>query len=379
GQLGVEGAEEAGRNHVHIGEGGRAGGGEEVGPLELGRERLELGERHLVVDGGGVAAGDVIHRALRQGGLDAQDGGGFGGGLGGGVAEQGEHLGHVGLVLPAQGDGFGVGLEIVVAVGEAQSALVGFSDDLVGVLEVLVGAEAEGDVGAIHLQAGDLGGELGGGLDAGEQIELGLEGLGAGGIDRGLVHAGGVVVADLLGDGVFLGGVGAGVLENLVKGFAVALDQLGEGAPLDLIVGDGMLRHPGAASVLVEVLAGIGGGINGREIGAGGLGRGRGRTTAGGEEEGGSEERGGEAELHDGKRIALEARPCFGPWGATQGKQAGSAETPGAASRAGTSATCCCPRCLQRRKCCPAGPESRWSKWDNQSRGQCPRVITTSS
>src|SRR6185437_4940080 len=83
-----------------------------------------------------------------------------------------------------------------------------------------------------------------------------------------------------------------------------AIDQLGEGAPLDLIVGDGMLRHPGAASVLVEVLAGIGGGINGREIGAGGLGRGRGRTTAGGEEEGGSEERGGEAELHDGKRIA---------------------------------------------------------------------------
>src|SRR6185437_3875655 len=124
GQLGVEGAEEAGRNHVHVGEGGRAGGGEEVGPLELGRERFELGERHLVVDGVGVAAGDVIHRALRQCGLDAQDGGGFGGGLGGGVAEEGEHFLDVGDVLLAQRNGFGVGLEVVVAIGKAQSALV---------------------------------------------------------------------------------------------------------------------------------------------------------------------------------------------------------------------------------------------------------------
>ena len=64
----------------------------------------------------------------------------------------------------------------------------------------------------------------------GSASSSGCNGLGAELLDRGLIHARGVVVADLLGDGVAVLGR-RGLLQNAAQVFQIVLVQLAVNAP----------------------------------------------------------------------------------------------------------------------------------------------------
>ncbi len=197
-----------------------------------------------------------------------------------------EHLRHVCHVLVAQLHGLLVLLEVVVALGQAQAGLDGGRDDHGGVLAVFLGAEVEEHVRAHRLQAADLGAQARHVLDRVDPGELGRNGSEAVGLDRRLVHAGAVEVAELalLGSGG-RGFVGGQPLEDRVQVLQVALPQLVEGSPARAVRGDRVLLQPAAVGVLVEIHAGLGAGVHvgddqGPRARGGGLwrgGRGRGR------------------------------------------------------------------------------------------------------
>ncbi len=99
--------------------------------------------RHLVVKELGIATLHLGQRSFCQSGLNPQNGLGCGGRDRRRIAQQLKHLldvDHVGL---AEFRGFRIRLEIVVAVGKAQAALIDLRDDLGGVFEILVRLEVE--------------------------------------------------------------------------------------------------------------------------------------------------------------------------------------------------------------------------------------------
>ena len=138
--------EEAGRADVQRRERGHADLGEIDLPVELGGELLQFRAGHLVVESFGVAPFDPRHGTLGQRGFDAHHGLRFGGSGLGLVAEELEHFLHVRQVGFAQFDRLGVVLSVVVAVGQAESALIGVGDDLIGVVGVLDGFKTEQDI-----------------------------------------------------------------------------------------------------------------------------------------------------------------------------------------------------------------------------------------
>ena len=145
----------------------------------------------------------TVREALGEGGLKGEDVFGVDGGLGGGFAGEGEHEGDVGDVLVADLLILVAGAGVVVALGETEAALADVGDLPGGVFEVERGRVAEEDVDAVALElAGEIG-EAGLG-DAVDLVEQGLDGGEALLFDDSGVHAGGVVVADLL----LVGGAG---------------------------------------------------------------------------------------------------------------------------------------------------------------------------
>ena len=87
-----------------------------------------------------------------EAGLDGHHGVGIFGGLRFGFSGEDKHFVDVVDVLLTLLYGFGVGAEVVVALRQAQSASAVKGDDLVGIGEVLVGAEIEKGVDADGVQ-----------------------------------------------------------------------------------------------------------------------------------------------------------------------------------------------------------------------------------
>ena len=220
--------------------GGRGGGGEVLVPAESGAERRQFLPADLVVDLLGIAPRNQVERTLGQGGFDLHHRGGIGLGLAGLLAGQLQHALDVRHVFLAQLDGLGVVLQVVVAVGKAQAALIELRDHRVGVFEVLAGAELEQRPDANGVQVGDFFGDLRLVLEVADAVQFRLERREASGVDSLFVHAGGVVIADLLGGGVAIGGGLGGVFQDLVQDLAVPFGQLTEASPHGLVRGDGI-------------------------------------------------------------------------------------------------------------------------------------------
>jgi hypothetical protein len=226
---------------------------------------LELGHGLRMVDGGWVAALGVGHGGFGEPGLEGEDVFRVDGGLVCGLAGEDEHLGDEVDVLVAELLVLVAGAGVVVALGKAEAALIEGSDLPGCVLEVLHLAEGEEDVDAHALEfAGEVGESgLGGAIDLTEQ---GLDGSEAFLVDERGVEAGGVVVADLLLVG---GTAGRGLLvlgEDAAELLVVDVVEDVELVDAALVGGDGVVGGEAAAGELVEVLAGVGGGVDGGEI-----------------------------------------------------------------------------------------------------------------
>src|ERR1700686_5509490 len=104
------------------------------------------------------------------------------------------------------------------------------------------------------------------GIQGLDDVQSGLDGLDSVTVYVIFVHAGGVIVADLLIDGGAIGRRPRSVLEDLAFDLEVALTEFIEAAPARLVGWDGVLRVPGAARVLIEVRAGAHVGVHGAEI-----------------------------------------------------------------------------------------------------------------
>ncbi len=159
----------------------------------------------------------------------------------------------------------GAGTRVVVAVWQAEPALVERGNLLGGVLEVLLLAEAEENANPHALQLACKIGQAGF-ADAVDLAHQALDRFQVLLIDEVGVHAGRVVVADLL----LVGGAarrGHRVLRQDGAKF-LRVDVLEDGKLVDfrLVGGNGVVRRKVAAGELVEVGAGIGFGVHGGRV-----------------------------------------------------------------------------------------------------------------
>ena len=108
----------------------------------------------------GIAARDAVERSLGERRLESHHNVGVRLRLVGLVAGQLEHLLQVRDVLMPDLDGCGIVLQVIIAVGKAEAALVELRDHGGGILEVLPRAEIEQRARAAAVKARDFGGEL---------------------------------------------------------------------------------------------------------------------------------------------------------------------------------------------------------------------------
>ena len=224
--------------------------------LLVGIAEFHLGE------GGFGERGFDLHDGLRRG---------FRGG--GGVAEQFEDARHVLQVFGAGLFALGVGLGVVIAIGEAEAAGCGEGNDLFGVGEILVGAEAEDGIAArgLEVEARQDGRQVLQGGDAGDGVQGGFEGRGTGFFDGGFVHAGAEEIADLLFAGGAGGGGLGGLLEDAPEELEIFLREFAVDVPARLVGRNGIQLVPVAAGVAPEIDAGVHGAIDERGLQAGGV------------------------------------------------------------------------------------------------------------
>ena len=179
-----------------------------------------------------------------------------------GFAQELEHLLHVRQVVRAYFRRPGVVFQVVVAIGEPESALVGFGDIDVRVLVIRTGRETEQSGDVLQVQARELLGDGGLGGECVDAIEVGLQRFRSEFFDGRLIHAGGVEIADLLFVRRALGIADGGLFEDVLKNGAIAVVDQRQDSPAGLVGRNRVLGHPGSAGVLVEVLARIGGQIH---------------------------------------------------------------------------------------------------------------------
>ena len=160
---------------------------------------------------------------------------------------------------------FVVVLDVVVAIGQGEPALIDIGDDLLGVVQIGCGKEVEQRISTDHVGVRNgvhEGAFIGNRRDPGQ---FGLQGIEAFGIGGFFVHAGTVVVADFLLDGSARGAADGRLLQDSAQGHQVALVKFGEADPLGLIGWNLGVLEPVAAGVLVKVDAWIGGLVDGIE------------------------------------------------------------------------------------------------------------------
>ena len=213
---------------------------------------------------GRVAHLDAIHRPLRQCGFDAHHVIGFCDGLVPGVAEQRKHLLHVVDILRADLDEALVRIQIIVAVGEGETALTGRCDLLRAVLLVLRDANAKEATAAALFLFRVVGGKLAGSRQRCNGFELGIQGLRSQFVDELRVHARSEIITVLLLQSG-LRRIGRG-LQLGIEQIVIALGEFVEPSPAGLVGGNRIVLAPVAARVLVEVGTGIGGLIDRRNV-----------------------------------------------------------------------------------------------------------------
>ncbi len=182
-------------------------------PVEIGSKPGEVGNHHLVDQVVRIATFHPRERGLGHGRFHSHDRISVLFGHGRGVANQLENLLQVLQITFTRFLRLGVILDVVVAIGHTQAALIDVGDHLLGVVRVLrrAGGEQHGTVVGIpeisEVQPRHLGGEILRRLDLGNGVELRLNGRYATFFYGAFVHAGGVEVANLLGHGVALGSI----------------------------------------------------------------------------------------------------------------------------------------------------------------------------
>ncbi len=267
--------------------------GLEVGrPVEARGLLLQLGQGALVVGLLWVAQFHAGPGRLGHAGLQVQHHAGPDLGQVCGIPGQLEHLRDVGLVLGADVLRAGVVVQVVVAVGQAQAALVQGAHVPGAVLGVLHDEEAEAAGQALAMELRQRHGQLLRVLQAVDGGEDGLQGGRPALLDGLLVHARGEEVTHLLLDAALGPGVlGAGLVKDLFEDLAVVVAHLGEGAVDGLVCGQRMALQPPAVGEVVEVVAGLHRGVEvgGVDAVGAGLGHQAEGRQAQGEAEGGAE------------------------------------------------------------------------------------------
>ena len=195
-----------------------------------------------------------------------QNAGCVGVGLLGGLAAEGEQLRDVVSVLPAQLHALGVGLQVVVAIWQAESAGADLNNHRGGIHGVLIRPRAKEEIaGSIVMQRGDGSEQLWPRLECIDPRKLWLDWLVTVGIDGGLVHAGLKVVADLLLDRCAVGSLGV-LLQDAPEKLLILIRKLRVDVPCGLVGGNRVQLLPSTAGVLIEVHARVDAAIHAGEI-----------------------------------------------------------------------------------------------------------------
>ena len=261
----IDRLDEAGRDDVQRGHGRESLALEKLLPVVAGREGLELVDLQDVVAKRRIAHLNPAQGALGQSGLNAQHIGSLRGGLLGRVVQQLEHLDHVGDILLANLLAAVVVVQIVVAIRESEPALTRGENLLARIHLVLEDIDVEEErpgepaVG-LQVQRGKL--LLVG--KRGDGVEFRLDRLWAKLIRQIGVHAGGEVVA-VFGLQGCLRRLGRG-LQLKIQKVVVAIAQLVELTPANLVRRNRVGLLPAAAGVLGKVHAGIHREVNGRGV-----------------------------------------------------------------------------------------------------------------
>ena len=222
-----------------------------------------------MVDLVGIAPLDVALRCFGQRGFKVQDLLRFSLRCFGLIAQELQHVCQVSNILFPGFDTLVVGAKVVILLRKPEAALVDVGDFAGRVFEILLGAVIEEDANAHAIEMSDERGQLLPGLESGDAIQFRLDGGQAALVDGIGIHAGGVVVADLLLVGASGGVRGCRFFDDLMQRLGVELEKVGELIELRQIGGDGMQFCEVAAGVLIEVAAGIGGFIHGGGVEAG--------------------------------------------------------------------------------------------------------------
>ena len=232
-------------------------------PVDVRRALRQLGERHQVVGVVRIAERDVVERVLRQPRLEREDG--VGGVFRRRPSGELQRALDVGAILLSRLDEARLGLHVVVAIGQPEAAGKDLRDGARRLVLIGERRESERHRHAEIVQTADHLLHVGCVLhrvDLGEQRGQRLH---TRRIDRGLIHARRVVIADLLLDAaprpVALGQLFEDVAETLL----VDLAGLPSPAPSLHRRRDRVGGPPGAVGELEEIAARIGGAI---EIGA---------------------------------------------------------------------------------------------------------------
>jgi hypothetical protein len=282
-------ADEAGLGDVQRGDGREAAGGEVVGPAERGRELLELPHGELVVDPLRIALLHPGERGLRERGLDPHHRPRAARRRPRRIAGEPKHARRVHEVPRADVAEARLRVQVVVAVGEAETARVERGDDDVGVLRVgLRGHREEGIHRAVELPEKRR--EVALRAQVRDQRQIGRHRRGAEPLHARLVHARAEEVAHLLllARAVLLP---RELVEQPPEELLVLARELRVDVPARLVGRDRVRAHPAATGVGVEVGARIRRSIHRRRIEPGRVGERRERTGGGGRGRGGCGDR----------------------------------------------------------------------------------------
>ncbi len=237
-------------------------------PIDRWSHRLYLREAHLVIDVLRIAPLDVVH--LRRGhcGFEFDYRACIRRRLRFRFPGEHEHLLDVRAIFGEDLLRLVVRTEIIVAIGQAQAALIDLSDDHGGVVVILSARKAEQwrtalvvstepSAGIQVMKVRDFKREILLALERCDAVEFCLQRLETCGFDAALVHACRPVVANLLLDRAAIASALAGRLHGVAKHAFVPDFEAASGAPIDLVGRNRISSQPLAAREFVEVVTGI--------------------------------------------------------------------------------------------------------------------------